>query len=114
MSSDTTSVRLAPDADMPRKVTPWVVGLATEEDVRRNRLNPGTTRNWSSSRTAGAVVMLERSIVVTLLSIDSLVDAASADTLICSVIRWGRSSVCERGRLREPDFTSAPGRTPGT
>ena len=33
--SATTSVRLEPDADNPRSVTPCVVGFATDEEVRR-------------------------------------------------------------------------------
>ena len=43
--STRTSVRLAPDADIPRRVTPCVVGFATRDDVRRNRLKPGTDRS---------------------------------------------------------------------
>jgi hypothetical protein len=36
-----TSVRLAPDADRPRNVTPCVVGLALRDEERRNSVKPG-------------------------------------------------------------------------
>jgi hypothetical protein len=36
-----TSVRLAPEADSPRSVTPCVVGLALRDDERRKSVKPG-------------------------------------------------------------------------
>ena len=92
-SSAMTSVRLAPEADMPRSVTPCVVGLATDDDVRRNRLKPGTERSWSSRRSAGVATIVDRSSEVTLLSTLSRVVPASALTEICSAIAAGRSSI---------------------
>jgi len=85
-------VRLAPDADSPRSVTPCVVGFATAEEVRRNKLNPGTERSWSSRRSAGAVARLVRSSDVTLLSMARRVVELSAETLIASAIAAGLSS----------------------
>src|SRR5688500_6922078 len=46
--SASTSVRLAPDPDTPRSVTPCVVGLATRDDERRNNVKPGVVRRASS------------------------------------------------------------------
>ena len=40
--------RLAPEDPMPRREMPWVVGFATSDELRRNRLKPGTSRSRSS------------------------------------------------------------------
>ncbi len=53
--SATTSVRLAPEPDTPRSVTPCVVGLATRDDDRRKRLKPGVLRRASSTAPAAVV-----------------------------------------------------------
>ena len=47
--SASTSARLAPDADTPRRDAPCAVGFAVRDDVRRNRPKPGTLRSASSS-----------------------------------------------------------------
>src|SRR6187200_2107525 len=51
--SASTSARLAPDADRPRRPAPCVVGLADLEVVRRNRLNPGVVFSASSNGAGG-------------------------------------------------------------
>ena len=42
-------MRLAPDAESPRSVTPCVVGLAARDDDRRNSVKPGVKRSASST-----------------------------------------------------------------
>src|SRR5688572_33016155 len=54
--SASTSVRLAPDPDTPRSVTPCVVGLATRDEDRRNNVNPGVARNAASSAPAALLL----------------------------------------------------------
>src|ERR1039457_1135286 len=53
MPSHRTRVRLAPDDPMPRSETPFVVGLATRLEGRRNSVKPGTSRRRSSMLTPG-------------------------------------------------------------
>src|SRR5580693_5310352 len=53
MPSSSTSARLAPLAPNPRRETPCVVGFAVRLLDRRYKLNPGTWRRSSSSRSAG-------------------------------------------------------------
>ena len=48
-------MRLAPEPDTPRSVTPCVVGFDTRDDERRNRLKPGVFRSASSSEPAADV-----------------------------------------------------------
>src|SRR5687767_13534360 len=55
MPSASTSVRLAPEPETPRSVTPCVVGFATRDDDRRNKLKPGVLRSTSSSEPAADV-----------------------------------------------------------
>src|SRR6185503_15651063 len=45
-------VRLDPEPDTPRSVTPCVVGFATRDDDRRKSVNPGVDRSASSSAPA--------------------------------------------------------------
>ena len=47
--SASTTVRLAPEPDRPRIVTPCVDGFATRDEERRNRLKPGVLRKASST-----------------------------------------------------------------
>src|SRR5690349_3444967 len=54
--SASTSVRLDPDPDTPRSVTPCVVGLATRDDERRNKVKPGVERSASSSAPAAMLL----------------------------------------------------------
>ena len=42
-------MRLAPDAESPRRVTPCVVGLAARDEDRRNSVKPGVNRSASST-----------------------------------------------------------------
>ena len=53
MPSHSRSVRLAPVDPVPRRETPWMVGLATTLDERRKRLKPGICRSRSSSSAPG-------------------------------------------------------------
>ena len=53
--SVSTSERLAPVPPRPRSVTPCAVGFDTREDVRRNRVKPGTILSASSSVSAALV-----------------------------------------------------------
>src|SRR5262249_18340209 len=64
--STSTRLRLAPEADRPLIVTPWVVGFATREDDRRNRLKPGAVLSWSSR--AGAAVASSMTLVSTVVA----------------------------------------------
>src|SRR5215218_5751582 len=54
--SANTSVRLDPEPDTPRSVTPCVVGFATRDDERRNNVNPGVDRSASSSAPAAMLL----------------------------------------------------------
>src|ERR671912_1513375 len=54
--SASTSVRLAPEPETPRNVTPCVVGLATRDDERRNNVKPGVERSASSNAPAAMLL----------------------------------------------------------
>ena len=56
-------MRLAPEPETPRSVTPWVVGFATRDDERRNSVNPGVDR--SASSIAPAAMLLNSAEVTT-------------------------------------------------
>ena len=56
-------VRLAPDPETPRSVTPCVVGLATRDELRRNSVNPGVDRRASSN--APAAMLFNSAAVMT-------------------------------------------------
>src|ERR1035438_2212770 len=64
MPSQRTSERLAPLEPRPRRETPWVVGLATSEEVRRKRVNPGIRRRRSSMSAPGDCAMASESRTV--------------------------------------------------
>src|ERR1035438_3540666 len=71
MPSQRTRVRLAPEDPMPRSEIPCVVGLAARLDERRNRLNPGTSRNRSSRFVPGLCCRAVLSSVVTLAGVSA-------------------------------------------
>ena len=62
--SASTRVRLAPEADSPRNVTPCVVGFAMRDGVRRKSEKPGVSRNTSSSVPAAATSRSRRESTV--------------------------------------------------
>ena len=85
--SATTSVRLAPEPDTPRSVTPCVVGFATRDDERRNRLKPGVLRSASSIAPAAEVRSSADDTIVALAAVSTPVAPRDAVTVTDSVER---------------------------
>ena len=83
--SATTSVRLAPDPDTPRSVTPCVVGFATRDDERRKRLKPGVLRSASSIAPAAEVRSSADDTIVALAAVSTPVAPRDAVTVTDSV-----------------------------
>ena len=79
--SHKSRVRLAPDEEMPRSETPWVVGLATRLEERRKSENPGTSRNRSSSSTPGVDSIL--SLPTTVIDAGASVEIVSVTVMLC-------------------------------
>src|SRR6476619_931931 len=83
--SESTSVRLAPEPDTPRSVTPCVVGLATRDDERRNRLKPGVLRSASSTAPAADVKSSADDTIVELAAVSTPAAPRDAVTVTDSV-----------------------------
>ena len=87
-------MRLAPDPDTPRKVTPCVVGLATRDDERRNNVNPGVDRSASSSAPAAMLLNSAAVRTVELAAVGSRSAPRVAVTTTESAKFVGRSTIC--------------------
>ena len=87
------SARLAPDPDTPRSVTPCVVGFATREEERRNKVNPGVVRSASSSAPAAMLVSSADVSTVELAALGSRSVPRVAVTTIESAKFTGRSTI---------------------
>jgi len=74
-----------PLAPNPRRETPWLVGLATRLDDRRNSANPGTWRSMSSSMRLG-LACTSSGLSKTALPgrSESFISVRVADTMTCS------------------------------
>ena len=91
--SATTSVRLAPEPETPRSVTPCVVGFATRDDERRNRLKPGVFRSASSTAPAADVRSSADDTIVELAAVSTPVAPRDAVTVTDSVSGRGYSMI---------------------
>ena len=112
MPSATTSVRLAPDPDTPRSVTPCVVGFATRDDERRNRLNPGVFRNASSIAPAADVSSSADDTIDALAAVSTPEAPRDAVTVTDSVSGRGCSTMRRRGCRAEHGLGKAVGARP--
>ena len=92
--SASTNVRLAPDPETPRNVTPCVVGLDTRDEERRNRLNPGVLRRASSSAPPAEF----RSSAEVMTVVPAAVDRRSAPREAVTTIASTRGAGCSTTR----------------
>ena len=90
--SASTSVRLAPDPDTPRSVTPCAVGFDARDDDRRNSVKPGVDLSASSSAPAAMLFSSADVITVALAALAKRSALRAAVTTTVSAKLAGRST----------------------
>src|ERR1022692_5287807 len=125
MPSQRTRVRLAPEDPMPRSEMPCVVGLAARLEERRNRLNPGTSRNRSSrlvpglcsravvSRTvtlAGVSAELLSTTVMEVLTVSGFGGSIACGSWVCAANRNGQHIRIQQARTHPAGVLERAGR----
>src|ERR1017187_7728089 len=120
MPSQRTRVRLAPEDPMPRSEIPCVGGLAASLDVRRNRLNPGTSRSRSSRFVPGLCCRAVLSSVVTLAAVSAemfsttvmevLTGSGFGGAWVCAASRNGQNIRAQQARLHPTGVAERAGR----
>src|ERR1019366_4535952 len=125
MPSQRTRVRLAPEDPMPRREMPCVVGLAARLEARRNRLNPGTSRNRSSrfvpglcwravlSRTvtlAGVSAEIFSTTVIEVLTVSGFDGSIAGGSWVCAANRNGQHIRSQQARAHPAGILERAGR----
>ena len=99
-------MRLDPEPDTPRSVTPCVVGFATREEERRNSVKPGVDRSASSSAPAAMLLNSAEVSTVELAALGSRSAPRVAVTTTESAKLTGRSTICTG---RAPSISTVDG-----
>ncbi len=87
-------MRLAPEPETPRSVTPCVVGFATRDEERRNSVKPGVERSASSSAPAAMLLNSAEVSTVELAALGRRSAPRVAVTTTESAKLTGRSTTC--------------------
>ena len=96
-------MRLDPEPDTPRSVTPCVVGFATRDDERRNNVKPGVDRSASSSAPAAMLLNSAEVSTVELAALGNRSAPRVAVTTTESAKLTGRSTTCTRTAAADLD-----------